>query len=401
MRLSSLLLSTALCLGATAALAQAPQDVFRIGVLGDHSGPYADFSGPGAVVAAKLAVEDFGGTVLGKRIEILSADHQNKADTASNKARQWIDVDGVHAIADMTNSAAALSVQALTKERGIVALASGPATTRLTNEDCSPTGFHWVMDTYSQSIGSARAVVQEGGKNWFLVTADYAFGHQMAADLRKEITANGGKIVGEVRHPTNANDFSSYLLQAQSSGAQIVGLANGGSDTINSVKQAAEFGITDAGQKLVGLVLMISDVHAMGLSNAKGLIATTAYYWDRDDGSRAFAKRYEQTMKRMPTQVHAGIYSSVLHYLKAVQAAGTDKGTVVAEKMRELPVNDFFAHDAKIRADGRVVHDMYLVEVKRPEDSKGPWDYYKVLRTIPAEQAVIPLSESKCYMVKG
>lgn len=399
MKLLYLMFSAALCLSVGAAVAQSKNDVFRIGVLGDHTGPYADFSGPGAVVAARLAVEDFGATVLGRKIEILSADHQNKADIASNTARQWIDVDGVHALADLTNSAVAIAVQSLARDRGKIALFSGPATTRLTNEDCSPTGFHWVMDTYSQSIGSARAVIQEGGKNWFLLVADYAFGHQMAADLRLEITANGGKIVGEVRHPTNTADFSSFLLQAQASGASIIGLANGGNDTINSVKQAAEFAITDNGQKLVGLVLMISDVHAMGLSSAKGLVATTAYYWDRDEGSRAFARRYEQHMKRKPTQVHAGVYSSVLHYLRAVQAAGTDDGKVVAETMREMPVNDIFVTHAKIRTDGRLVHDMYLVGVKRPEELKGPWDYYNVIRTIPAEQTVTPLADSKCYLV--
>jgi len=394
------MLSAALCLGAGAANAQISGDVVKIGVLNDQSGLYADFGGTGSVVAARMAVEDFGGKVLGKPIEVLSADHQNKVDIASNIARQWMDVEGVDAFADLTNSAVALAVQNLTKERGKVALFSGPATTRLTNEDCSPTGFHWTFDTYSQAIGSARAVLQEGGKEWFLLVADYAFGHQMAADLTQEITAGGGKVLGEVRHPTSTNDFSSFLLQAQSSGAQIIGLANAGLDTVNAVKQAGEFGIADGGQKIVGLVLVISDVHAMGLNGAKGLIATTAYYWDRDDASREFAKRYEAKMGSKPGMVQAGVYSSVLHYLKAVKAAGTDDGKVVADKMREMPVDDFFAKGAKIREDGRLIHEMYLIEVKRPEESKGPWDYYKVLRTIPGDQAAQPLAQSKCPLVK-
>jgi branched-chain amino acid transport system substrate-binding protein len=388
------------CVWADAAVAQQSGDAIKIGVLNDQSGLYAEFGGLGSVTAAKMAVEDFGGTILGKRIEILSADHQNKPDVASNIARQWLDVDGVDAFADLTNSAVSLAVQSITKERGKIALFSGPATTRLTNEDCSPTGFHWTFDTYSQAIGSARAVLQEGGKNWFLLVADYAFGHQMAADLANEVTAGGGNVVGQVRHPSGSSDFSSYLLQAQASKAQIIGLANGGTDTVNAVKQAGEFGITGRGQKLVGLVLVISDVHAVGLKSANGLIATTAYYWDRDDASRDFAKRYEARMQRKPGMVQAGVYSSVLHYLKAVKAAGTDEGKAVAAKMRETPVDDFFSRGGRIREDGRLLHDMYLVEVKRPEESKGPWDYYKVLRTIPAEQAAMPLSASKCPLVK-
>lgn len=381
-------------------MAQISGDVVKIGVLNDQSGLYSDFGGSGSVLAARMAVEDFGGTVLGKPIEILSADHQNKVDIASNVARQWLDVDGVDAFADLTNSAVALAVQGLTKERGKIAMFSGPATTRLTNEDCSPTGFHWTFDTYSQAIGSARAVLQDGGKDWFLLVADYAFGHQMAADLSQEIKAGGGKVLGEVRHPTSTNDFSSFLLQAQGSRAQIVGLANAGTDTVNAVKQAAEFGIASGGQKVVGLVIVISDVHAMGLKGAQGLVATTAYYWDRDDDSRAFAKRYEEKTGRKPGMVQAGVYSSVMHYLKAVKAAGTDDGKAVAVKMRETPVDDFFAKGAKLREDGRLVHDMYLVEVKRPEESKGPWDYYKILRTIPGDQAAQPLAQSKCPLVK-
>ncbi len=394
------LVSAAVCLGAGSAHAQISGDAVKIGVLNDQSGLYADFGGTGSVLAARMAVEDFGGTVLGKPIEILSADHQNKVDLAASTARQWIDVDGVDAFADLTNSAVALAIQNLARERDRIALFSGPATTRLTNEDCSPNGFHWTFDTYSQAIGSARAIVQEGGKEWFLLVADYAFGHSMAADLTAEVTSKGGKGVGQVRHPTGTSDFSSFLLQAQGSKAPIIGLANGGLDTVNAVKQASEFGITEGGQKLVGLVIVITDVHAMGLKGARGLIATTAYYWDRDEGSREFAKRFEAQTKRKPGMVQAGVYSSVMHYLKAVKAAGTDEAKAVAAKMREMPVDDFFAKGGKIRADGRLIHDMYLVEVKSEKESKGPWDYYKILRTIPGDQAAQPLEQSKCPLVK-
>lgn len=398
--LMATLLSAALSLGAGTANAQISGDAVKIGVLNDQSGLYADFGGTGSVIAAQLAAEDFGGTVLGKPIQVLSADHQNKVDLASATARQWIDVDGVDVFADLTNSAVALAIQNLAKERNRIALFSGPATTRLTNEDCSPNGFHWTFDTYSQAIGSARAILQEGGKEWFLLVADYAFGHQMAADLTAEVTSKGGKVVGQVRHPTGSSDFSSFLLQAQGSKAPIIGLANGGLDTVNAVKQASEFGITAGGQKLVGLVIVITDIHAMGLKGARGLVATTAYYWDRDEGSRAFAKRFEEKTKRKPGMIQAGVYSSVMHYLKAVKAAGTDEAKAVAAKMRETPVDDFFAKGAKIREDGRLIHDMYLVEVKSEAESKGPWDYYKILRTIPGDQAALPLSESKCPLVK-
>ncbi|MFG1421680.1 ABC transporter substrate-binding protein [Roseixanthobacter liquoris] len=380
--------------------ARAADGPVRIGVLNDQSGLYSEFGGIGSVEAAKMAVEDFGGKVLGRPIEILSADHQNKTDVGAATARKWFDEENVLAIADLTNSAVALAVQGMAKERGRITLSSGPATTRLTNEDCSPTGFHWPWDTYSQAVGTARAVLQDGGKSWYLVVVDYAFGHQMSADISKTVTAGGGTVVGQVRYPTGAADFSSFLLQAQGSKAQIIGLANGGMDTINSIKQAAEFGITDGGQRLVGLAIMISDVNALGLKAAKGLIATTAYYWDRNDASRAFGARYMKKTGRMPDMIQAGVYSSVLHYLKAMQAANSDDGKVVAEKMREMPVNDFFVTNGKVRADGRMEHDMYLIQVKDPSESKYPWDYYKILRTIPAAEATMPLSESKCPLVK-
>jgi branched-chain amino acid transport system substrate-binding protein len=379
--------------------AQSPSAVVRIGILNDQSGPYADFGGKTSVDAARMAVEDVGGKVLGKSIEIIIGDHQNKPDVASAIARRWFDVDGVSAIAELTNSAVALAVQQIAKEQGKITLFTGPATTRLTNEDCSPTGFHWAFDTYSQAVGTARAIVAEGGKSWFLLVADYAFGHQMASDLSKVVKASGGTVVGEVRHPLNTGDFSSFLLRAQSSKAQIIGLASAGADTINSVKQAAEYRIAAGGQKLAGLVVVISDIDALGLTTANGLVFTTAFYWDRDEASRVWSKRFFERTGRMPGMVQAGTYSAVRHLLKAMEAAGTADGRTVADKIRELPVDDFFAQ-GRVREDGRMMHDMYLVEVKTPSESKVKWDYYKVLRRIPAEEAAQPLSESKCSLVK-
>jgi branched-chain amino acid transport system substrate-binding protein len=382
-----------------AADAQTPSGVVRIGILNDQSGPYADFGGKTSVDAARMAVEDVGGKVLGKSIEVIIGDHQNKPDVGSAIARRWFDVDGVSAVAELTNSAVALAVQQIAKEKGKITLFTGPATTRLTNEDCSPTGFHWAFDTYSQAVGTARAVIAEGGKSWFLLVADYAFGHQMANDLSKVVKTSGGTVVGEVRHPLNTSDFSSFLLRAQSSKAQIVGLASAGADTINSVKQAAEYRIAASGQKLAGLVVVISDIDALGLTTANGLVFTTAFYWGRDEGSRVWSKRFFERTGRMPGMVQAGTYSAVLHYLKAMEAAGTVDGRVVADRMRELPVDDFFAK-GRVREDGRMMHDMYLVEVKTPSESKAKWDYYKVLRRIPAEEAAQPLSESKCSLAK-
>jgi branched-chain amino acid transport system substrate-binding protein len=379
--------------------AQTPAGVIRIGILNDQSGPYADFGGKTSADAARMAVEDVGGKVLGKSIEIIIGDHQNKPDVGSAIARRWFDVDGVSAVAELTNSAVALAVQQIAKEKGKITLSTGPATTRLTNEDCSPTGFHWAFDTYSQAVGTARAVIAEGGKSWFLLVADYAFGHQMANDLSKVVKASGGTVVGEVRHPLNTSDFSSFLLRAQSSKAQIIGLASAGADTINSVKQAAEYRIAAGGQKLAGLVVVISDIDALGLTTANGLVFTTAFYWDRDEASRVWSKRFFERTGRMPGMVQAGTYSAVLHYLKAMEAAGTPDGKAVADKIRELPVDDFFAK-GRVREDGRMMHDMYLVDVKMPSESKAKWDYYKVLRRIPAEEAAQPLSESKCSLVK-
>ena len=380
---------------------QLSDGVVRIGVLNDQTGTYADFGGLTSVEAARMAAEDFSAEAKGIEVEIISADHQNKADIAAGLARRWFDVDKVDAIADLTNSAVAIAVNTIGKEKGKVTLMTGPATTRLTNEDCSPTGFHWVFDTYSQSVGTAKSILEQGKKSWFLLTADYAFGHQMAAELTRVVEEGGGSIAGSVNHPLGSPDFSSFLLSAQSSGAEIVGLANAGTDTINAIKQAGEFGIVKGGQNLAGLVIVISDVHALGLDRAQGLLATTAFYWDRDDASREWSQRFQERTGRMPGMVQAGTYSSVLHYLRAVEAAGTDDGPTVAARMKEMPVDDFFAPGGTVRADGRLVKEMYLVEVKAPAESTGPWDYYKVLRTIAPEDTVQPLEKSACAYVKG
>ncbi|WP_336812546.1 ABC transporter substrate-binding protein [Bosea sp. MMO-172] len=396
-RFGALLVASSLALMPAAARAQ---DAVKIGILNDQSGNYAEFGGLGSVEAAKLAIEDFGGSVLGKPIEIVSGDHQNKPDIAVGLARRWYDVDGVTAIADLTNSAVALGVAGIAKEKQKIALYNGPATTRLFNEDCSPTGFMWTFDTATSAKGTALSVLREGGDSWYIIAADYAFGHQLTADIESIVKANGGKTLGTVRAPLSTPDFSSFLLQAQASKAKIVAFANAGTDTINSIKQAGEFGLVDGGQKLAAMVVVLSDVHGLGLDKAKGLITTTAYYHDADKPSRDFADRYVARTKKMPGMIQASVYSSVLHYLKAVKAAGTAAGPAVAAKMREMPVEDFYAPGAKVREDGRLMNDMLLVEVKKPADSKAPWDYFKVVRKIPAAEIIAPLSESKCSLVK-
>ncbi|WP_158045824.1 ABC transporter substrate-binding protein [Skermanella pratensis] len=392
----------ALAVGAVtgAANAQISGDTVKIGVLTDKSSLYADVSGEGSVVAAQLAVEEFGGKAAGKPVQVISADHQNKADISSNIARQWFDTEGVDAIADLVTSSTALAVQEVARDKGKVTLISGAATSRLTGDACSPTGFHWAYDTYALAVGTGRAMVQEGGKTWFFLTADYAFGHSLEADVTREVKALGGEVKGSVRHPLNNSDFSSFLLQAQGSGAQVIGLANAGTDTTNSIKQAAEFGITSSGQSLAGLLLFISDVDSLGLQIAQGLSLTTGFYWDMDDETRAWSAKYEQKTGKKPTMVQAGVYSSVLHYLRAVDAAGTDDGLKVANKMKELPVKDMFAKNGKILANGRMAHDMYLARVKQPSQSKGRWDYYDILRTIPADEAYQKAELSGCPFTK-
>ena len=385
--------------GAPGANAQISGGVVRVGVLTDQSGQFSSLSGPGGVIATRMAVQDFGGTVLGKKIEVVEADHGNKPDLAAGIARKWFDVDGVNMIADLPNSSVALAVQALAKERKQLTIVSASGTSALTGKACSPTGFQWTWDTYSVAASTGKAVVQRGGKNWYIIAADYAFGHGMAADLTKLVKDSGGTIAGTIFHPLNTADFSSFILQAQSSAAQIVALANGGTDTINSIKQAAEFGMGHGNQELVGLAIFITDVHAMGLTNARGLLLTTGFYWDRTPETRAWSKRFFERHRAMPTMAQAGIYSGVTHYLKAIAASGTDIPELVAKKMREMPVNDFFAENGKVREDGRMVHDMYLAQVKSPEESQYAWDYYKILRTVPGEESVRALSESDCPLI--
>jgi len=389
----------ALALSAGTAQAQYSDGKIKIGVLTDLSGAYSDLAGQGSVEAAKMAVEDFGAK-LGVPVEVVSADHQNKADIASSIARKWYDTEGVDIIVDLVNSGTGLAVREVGREKGRIDINSGAGSTALTNDKCSATGFHWAYDVYAMAAGTGNAVVKQGGDTWFFLTADYTFGHDLEGQTARVVKAGGGKVLGTVRHPFPNSDFSSFLLQAQASGAKIIGLANAGTDTINAIKQAKEFGITQ-NQQLAGLLVFISDIHSLGLETAQGMLLTTGYYWDMDEASRAFGKRFGERMKgRMPTMVQAGVYSSVSHYLKAVAAAKTDDGMKVADKMRELPVSDFFARNATLRADGRLVHDMYLAQVKKPSESKGPWDYYKILRTIPGDEAYKPLAESTCPLVK-
>ncbi|WP_225773610.1 ABC transporter substrate-binding protein [Inquilinus sp. Marseille-Q2685] len=378
------------------AAAQVSGNVVKIGVLNDQSGVYADYGGKWSVEAAKMAVEDFGGKVLGAPIEIVSADHQNKPDIGSNIARQWFDVDGVDMISELTTSSVALAVQALAAEKHKVTITSGAVTADLTGKACTTTGFHWAFDTHALAVGTGGALVEQGGDSWFFLTADYAFGYSLEEQTSKFVTSKGGKVLGSVRHPLNTTDFSSFLLQAQASGAKVVGLANAGLDTANAIKQAAEFGIVAGGQKLAGLLFTLAEVHGLGLEASQGLVLTEDFYWDRNDESRAFAQRFFERTQRMPNSVQASEYSSVLQYLKAVQAAGTDDGEKVAAKLKELPVDDVFAKNGKVQPDGRMVHDMYLFQVKAPSESSKPWDYYKLLATIPGDQAFLNPQESGC-----
>ena len=390
----------AAALSSPPALAQISDDVVKIGVLTDMNGPASTPTGQGSVTAAQMAVDDFGGKVLGKPIEIISADHQNKADIASATAREWFDTQHVDALMDVAASATALAAIEVAKNKNKIVVLNGPAAVRITNEGCTPVSVHYAYDNYALSHGTGAAMVKAGYDTWFFITADYAFGHDLEQNTAAVVKASGGQVLGSVRVPINSSDFSSALLQAQSSKAKVVGLANAGGDTINSIKQAAEFGIVRGGQKMAGLLVFINDVNSLGLEAAQGMLLTNAFYWDRDDESRAWSQRYFQRMNKMPNMTQAGIYSATTHYLQAVQAAGTDETSAVMEKMRSTPINDFFVKNGKIREDGRMVHDMYLYEVKKPSESKGQWDYYKFVATIPADQAFLPLSESKCPLVK-
>ncbi|MBP6818912.1 MAG: ABC transporter substrate-binding protein [Ferrovibrio sp.] len=402
MRLKHLFATAAAVLTAGAANAQITDNVIKLGVLNDQSGLYADVSGPGGTWSARKAVADSGIEARGFKVEVVFADHQNKPDVGSNIARQWLDVDKVDAIVDVPTSSVALAINQITKEKNKVFLNSGAAASDLTGAQCSPNTAHWTYDTWALANGTGKAIVQNGGKTWYFVTADYAFGHALERDTSNVVKANGGNVVGAVRHPFPGTDFSSFLLQAQASKAQIVAFANAGGDTINSIKQAAEFGIVEGGQKLAGMLMFDTDIHSLGLKTAQGLNYTTAWYWDANDNNRAFAKEFAAANGgKYPTMVHAGIYSAVIHYLKAVEALKSDAdGVKVVNKMKEMPSEDKLFGKGMLREDGRHIHPMYLVEVKKPAESKYPWDYLKVVATIPAEQAFRPLADGGCPMVK-
>ena len=399
-KLTAAAVASVLGLFAGAAQAQISDNVVKIGVLTDLSGPYSDVAGLGTVVATKMAVEDF----IAKnhpsfKIEIVSADHQNKGDIASNTAREWFDREKVDVVSELVTTSTALAVMKVAKEKNKIALISGAASTRITNEDCNDVTVHWTYDTYATGNGTGKAVVKAGGKTWYFLTADYAFGQSLEKDTTDVVVANGGKVLGSVRHPFPSTDLSSYLLKAQASGAQVIGLANAGADTINSVKQAAEFGVTPK-QSLAGLLMFITDINSLGLKATQGMYLTESFYWDLNDETRAWSKRFFDKHKKMPTMIQAGQYSSVTHYLNAVKALNSDDTQKVMAWMKKTPVNDFFAKNATIRADGRLVKDMYLFQVKKPEESKYYWDYYNLKATIPAAEAFQPLALSKCPLVK-
>ena len=401
--ISALMLSTALMIGAgTSAFAQ--DKTVKIGNLTDMSGLYADVGGPGSTLAAQMAIEDSGLTKKGWKVDVIAADHQNKPDVGTTTARQWIDVEKVDVVVDVLNSGVALAVKNIVTEKNAIMINSGAASSDLTNAQCSPNVVHWVYDTYMLANSTGNALVKAGGDSWFFLTADYAFGAALERDTTAAVTKAGGKILGSVKHPLNSSDFSSFLLQAQASKAKIVGLANAGGDTTNSIKQAAEFGIVKGGQRLAGLLMFVSDVNSLGLNVAQGLNFTETFYWDLNDGTRAFSKRFSERMKnkQMPTMVQAGVYSGLMHYFKALEALGGNPhdGAKVVAKMKETPTDDPLFGKGTIQPNGRKIHPAYLFEVKKPSESKGPWDYYKLVGTTPGEQAFRPLSESACPLVK-
>ena len=396
-----LVLTIALIAATATAHAQISDGIVKIGVMNDQSGTYADITGPGSTTAARLAVEDFGAAKKGLKVEIVVADHLNKPDVGSSIARQWYDAEKVDVIVDVPTSSVALAINQITRDKGKAFLVSGAATSDLTGKACSPNTIHWTYDTWALANGTGSAIVKTGGDTWFFLTADYAFGHALERDTEAVVVKNGGKVLGKVRQPFPTADFSSFLLQAQASKAKIIGLANAGADTTNAIKQGAEFGIVKGGQQFAGLLVFISDVHALSLEKANGLVLTEAFYWDLNDKTRAWSKRFaEKQHGAMPTMVQAGVYSAVLHYLKAVEALKSDDGTKVIAKMKEMPTDDPLFGKGVVRADGRKIHPMYLFEVKKPAEAKGPWDYYKVRATIPAEQAFRPLDQGECPLVK-
>ncbi|WP_426411205.1 ABC transporter substrate-binding protein [Bradyrhizobium ganzhouense] len=398
--IAALVSAAALLSAALITPASAQQTPLKIGVLSDFSSVYSDIGGQGNVEATKMAIEDFGGQMFGKPIDMVAADVLNKPDVASTIARKWWETDGVDMIIDLPTSATALAVMELSKQYEKIMIVTDAASSDITGKSCSPYTAHWTYDTYSNAHTVGSAIVKNGGDSWFFLTADYVFGHSIERDTGDVVRAAGGKVLGSVKHPLNTADFSSFLLQAQASKAKIIGLANGGGDTINAIKQAGEFGIVAGGQNLAAIVMFISDVHSLGLKLAQGLIITEAYYWDLNDKTRAFGKRFMERVKRMPTMNQAATYSATLHYLKAVQAAGTKDTKTVMAKMRELPVKDAFTDNGILREDGRMVHSMFLFQVKKPEESKAPWDYYKLLAEVPADQAFRPLKDGGCPLVK-
>lgn len=397
--LFSAIFATALVLVAPPATAQSKPPLKLGGIL-DMSSLYADITGAGSEEAAKMAAEDFGGEVLGRKIEIVAADHQNKPDLAANIARNMFDNQGVEMLYDVAASATALAAGEIAKQRNKIVIYNGPGTIRLTNEACGPYTVHYTYDTVALAKVAGLAAVKRGLDTWFFITADYAFGHDLEKDTADVVRKSGGKVLGSVRHPLNTSDFSSFLLQARASKAKVIGLANAGGDTVHSIKQAVEFGIMKGGQRIVPLLAFVTDIHSIGLKTAQGMLVASAFYWDLNDKTRAFSKRFMARVHRPPTAAQAGVYSSVMHYLQAVKAAGTTDPAKVMKIMKATPINDFFASNGRIREDGRMVHDMYLFEVKKPSESKGPWDYYKLLATIPGDQAFQPLAQSRCPLVK-
>ena len=398
MRLAMLPAAVAAC-GLLFAVPASAEGV-KIGILNDQSGVYADYGGKYSFEAAKMAIEDFGGSVLGEKIEIVSADHQNKPDLATSIARRWYEVEGVDMITELTTSSVALAVQELSKEKKKIDIVVGAATSRITGDACTPYGFHWAYDTHALAVGTGGALVEAGGDTWFFMTADYAFGYALEKDTGDLVKAKGGKVLGSVRIPLNSSDFSSFLLQAQSSKAKIIGLANAGLDTTNSIKQAAEFGIVAGGQKLAGLLLTLAEVHGLGLQAAQGLVLTEGFYWDQSDKTREFSERFMKRTGRMPNMIQAGTYSATLQYLKAVKAAGTKDSDAVAKKLKGLTVDDMFAQGGKVLENGRMVHDLYLFEVKKPSESKKPWDYYKQIAVVPGGKAFPTAKDSGCPLTK-
>jgi len=399
-KIAACLVCSLLIIAAGAAQAQISDDRVKIGVFTDMSSLYADGTGKGSFVAAQMAAADFGGTVRGKPIEIIAADHQNKADIGASIARNWYDNEKVDMIIDLPNSSVAFAVQTITKDKNKLVIISGGGSSDLTGKACTTSLIHWTYDTYALSNVAGKAMVARGDDTWFFLTADYAFGQALEKDAAAVVTKAGGKVLGSVRHPLNASDFSSFLLQAQASKAKVIALANAGGDASNGVKQATEFGIPQAGQKMLALLMQITDTHALGLKDAQGLLLTEGFYWDMNDETRAFGKRFYDRVGTMPSMIHAGVYSAVSHYLKAIDKTGSDDAQTVIAQMKAMPVHDVFAKNGRIRDDGRMVHDMYLMQAKTPAESKGEWDIYKVLATVPGDEAYRPLSESECPLVK-